>query len=144
MRPTAVLALGLTLGFAAPAAAQQVDDLAGLLDTLAVLWRHGEAAELAAHSAATGIDLEVQGRLIGSLHGRRAAAALRQLLGGQETVSVRSGSAAKVVGVDDRAFGEFIWVVRMPGADVTETLKIFVALIREEQGWRISEIRIFR
>lgn len=142
-RAAVVLAAGL-LAVAGPAAGQQDDDLDGLLDSLAVLWSTGDAAALASHGARAGLDLEVHGELMGSLHGRRAAAALRQLLGATETVDVRTGAAAKVVGAEDRAFGEFIWVVRTPGAEVTEDRRIFMALVREEQAWRISEIRILR
>ncbi len=144
MRATVALAVGLSLAAAVPAAGQQNDDLAGLLDTLAVLWSSGDAAGLAAHGADAGLDLEVHGELMGSLHGRRAAAALRLLLGATETVAVRTGASAKVLGVDDRAFGEFIWVVRTPGAEATEDRRIFMALVREEQAWRVSEIRILR
>ena len=139
------VALLAALGLAsAPAAAQQPDDLGGLLDTLAVLWTRGNAAALAAHGAASGLDLEIHGETIGTLEGRRAAAALRQLFGAQETVSVEAGTAARVTGAEDRAFGEFIWVVRMPGAEITERHKIFVALVRQDQQWRVSQIRILR
>lgn len=138
-----VLAAGLGAHPAA-ARAQDPDDLAGLLDTLAVLWTRGDAAALAAHGAADGLDLEIAGASMGPLEGRRAAAALRQLFGRQETVAVEAGSAAKVVGAEDRAFGEFIWVIRMPGAALTETNKIFIALVRESRQWRVSQIRILR
>ena len=143
MRTAIVLALGLQL-LAVPAAAQQTDDLTRLLDTLADLWTRGDAVALAAHSAESGLDLELRGVSIGSLEGRRAAAAIRQLLAGQETVVVERGSAATVVGAEDRAFGELIWKVRMPGTDATESRKVFVALVREDRAWRISEIRILR
>jgi len=136
--------VALSLAAAVPAAAQQNDDLGVLLDSLAVLWTHGDASALAAYGAATGLDLEIEGQLMGTLQGRRATAALRQLLGSHETVSVRTGASSKVVGAEDRAFGEFIWVVRLPGADITEDHRIFIALVREQQAWRISEIRILR
>ena len=143
MRATLALAAALMLT-TVPASGQQADDLSGLLDSLAVLWSSGDAAALAGHGAEAGLDLEVHGELMGSLHGRRAAAALRHLLGSQETVEVRTGTAARVVGAEDRAFGELVWVVRTPGAEVTEDRKVFVALVREERSWRISEIRILR
>lgn len=142
MRAVSIL-VALTL-LASPAAAQQADDLTELLDTLAVLWGDGNAAGLAAHGATAGLDLEIDGQTIGMLHGRRAAAALRQLFGAQETVSVEPGASAQVTGAEDRAFGEFIWEVRVPGAAVTERHKIFVALVRERDDWRISQIRILR
>lgn len=138
------LAVVAAILIAAPAAGQEPDDLARLLDTLAALWTRGDAAALASHGAESGMDLEVHGETIGPLEGRRAAAALRQLFQTQETVSVRTGAAARIVGAEDRAFSEFIWIVRMPGATVTENNKIFVALVRERDGWRVSQIRILR
>ena len=143
MRATVALAAALALT-AGPAGAQQADDVAGLLDSLAVLWSSGDAVALADHGARAGLDLEIHGELMGSLHGRRAAAALRHLLGSQETVEVRTGAAARVVGAEDRAFGELIWLVRTPGVESTEARKVFVALVREDRAWRISEIRILR
>ena len=142
MRSVVVVALSLLT--ALPAAAQEQDELTRLLDTLAVLWTRGDAAALAAHGADNGLDLEVHGETIGPVEGRRAAAALRHLFGGQETVSVESGASARIVGAEDRAFGEFIWVVRMPGAAITEDNRIFMALVREDDGWRVSQIRILR
>ena len=124
-----------------PAADQQAD-LAGLLEAIAGYWEDGDAAALAEHGAGTGLELEIAGQLVGSLNGRRAAAALRQLFGGQLTVAVETASVATVVGAEDHAFGELIWEVRMPGAAVTENLKVFVGLVREDRGWRISQIRI--
>ncbi len=136
-----LVAVGL---LAAPVSAQEGDDLTGLMDSLAVLWTRGDAAALAAHTAEDGLDLEIHGETVGPLEGRRAAAALRQLFGGQETVSVEPGSASRVIGAENRAFGELTWVVRLPGAAMTENNKIFVALVREEQQWRVTQIRILR
>lgn len=142
----AVTLAALATGLAGTAAAQDPDpdDLTGLLDTLAILWTRGDAAGLAAHAAVAGLDLEVDGTSMGHLEGRRAAAAFRQLFGRQETVAVEAGHAAKVIGAEDRAFSEFIWVIRMPGAAMTETHKIFVALVLESREWRVSQIRILR
>lgn len=134
----------LAAGASTPAAAQQPDDPTDMLDIIAELWTRGDAAGLVAHGARSGLDLEVHGQSIGPLEGRRAAAALRQLFGAQETVAVEAGSAARVVGAEDRAFGELIWIVRMPGAPITENNKIFVALVRERDRWRVSQIRILR
>lgn len=143
MRTALALALGLAL-LATPVVAQQTDDLTDLFDSVATLWRYGDAVGLAAHGAEAGVHLEVQGESMGSLEGRRAAAALRQLFGAQETVAVQMGTVSRVVGVEDRAFGELIWIVRTPGAPVTEVHKIFMALEREQDAWRITQIRILR
>lgn len=144
MRTVLSIAVGLGLLVAAPAGAQEADDLGRLLDTLAELWTRGDAAALVAHGADAGLDLEIHGQSMGLLEGRRAAAALRQIFGALETVSVKAGSAGRVVGAEDHAFGEFIWVVRMPGGMVSEHNRIFVALVREGDEWHVSQIRILR
>ena len=125
-----------------PEARQPSPDPAGLLEAIAGYWEDGNAAALAEHGTGAGLELEIAGQLVGSLNGRRAAAAFRQLFGGQVTVGVETASVATVVGAEDRAFGELIWEVRMPGVAVTEHRKVFVALVREDRVWRISQIRI--
>jgi hypothetical protein len=134
------LALLLAVFGAAPVAAQE--DLGGLRDTLATLWARGDAAALAGLSAEPGIDLELGGPPLGHLGGRRAAAALRHLFTLQETVSVRPGATERVPGAENRAFGELSWEIRVTGAPLTERSTVFVALVREPVGWRVSQIRI--
>lgn len=146
MRRNTILPALVVLAAAAlaaePAAAQDRDDLAGLMDTLAVLWNRGDAAKLADYGAAPGLDLEIHGEMLGSVEGRRAEAALRQLFAGQETVGVRAGRPTRLVGAEDRAFGELTWTVRVSGSGVTERSTVFVGLVQERPGWRISQIRI--
>jgi hypothetical protein len=127
---------------AEPVAAQDRDDLAGLMDTLAVLWNRGDAERLAGYGAAPGLDLEIHGQMLGPMEGRRAEAALRQLFAGQETVGVRAGRPTRLVGAEDRAFGELTWTVRVNEAGITERSTVFLGLVHERPGWRISQIRI--
>jgi hypothetical protein len=136
---TAVLAALLA---GAPAAAQDADDLTGLLDSLATLWEQNDAARLVGLGADVGLELDVHGTPMGPLAGRRAAAALRHLFQAQETVAVLPNAASRVVGTDDRAFVEMTWEVRQEGAVMTERSTVFMGLVREPRGWRVSQIRI--
>jgi hypothetical protein len=140
MRGLLVAALALALAVA-PVTAQQTDDLAGLLDSLATLWERNDASRLVGLGADVGLELDVHGTPMGPLAGRRAAAALRHLFQAQETVAVRPNSASRVAGTDDRAFIEMTWEVRQAGG-MTERSTVFMGLVREARGWRVSQIRI--
>lgn len=138
-----LLALAFALSLAAaPAAAQQPDDLVRLKDTLTILWERGDAARLVKLSAGSGVDLEVRGNAMGSLTGRRAAAALRHLFAAQQTVSVESGTPSRVAGADNRAFLELTWEVRPTGGPVSERSTVFIGFIREGAQWKVSQIRV--
>ncbi|NIP78314.1 MAG: hypothetical protein GWM90_03585 [Gemmatimonadetes bacterium] len=136
------LAVLMALVTAAPAAAQEAEDLNGVMNTLAALWTRGDAVRLADYGAAPGLDLEIHGEMLGPVEGRRAEAALRQLFESQQTVAVIPGRSTRVVGAEDRAFGELTWTVRVPGSLATERSTVFVGLVHEASGWRISQIRI--
>lgn len=135
------LVFGLSLA-AAPAAAQQPDDLVRLKDTLTILWQRGDAARLVKLSAGSGVDLEVRGNAMGALTGRRAAAALRHLFAAQETVSVETGVPSRVAGADNRAFLELTWEVRPSGGPMSERSTVFIGFVREGSQWKVSQIRV--
>ena len=141
MRALLLLLAALPLAVA-PAAAQEGDDLPRLLDTLATFWARNDASGLVAIGAGPGLELEIHGTPMGPLAGRRAAAALRHLFQAQETVGVETADASRVAGTDDRAFMELTWKVRPEGATMTEESTVFLGLVRETAGWRISQIRI--
>lgn len=149
MKRLAVLALGLAAALgpgtlAAPASAQQPDDLDRLLNEFTALWYMGDAAGLVELAAERGVEIELRGYAIGPLAGRRAAAALRHLFGAQKTVDVRAEAASRVAGADDRAFVEMIWEVRPGGARVSEATTVFVGFVREGDRWKVSQIRILQ
>lgn len=145
VRRASALALGLVLlaGPAAPAAAQD-RDLAHALDVLAALWARGDAAGFTEFTAATGTDLDLDGRSLGVVRGRKFTAALRRTFDGTETVSVVAGRTAPVAGAEDRAYGEIDWVYRRHGATRTDRNTVFFGLVREPRGWRVTQIRILR
>jgi ketosteroid isomerase-like protein len=140
--PLVAAGLGFAAGVA-PARAQQPDELSRLLTAVGAAWQRGDAAAIAALGARTGLDLEVHGRPMGSLRGRRAAAALRQLLGAGRTVSVRPGELSLVAGSATQAFAELRWAARHADGVALEETTVFLGFVREPQGWRISQIRVF-
>lgn len=139
-----VVSLALAAVMAAPVSAQEEPDLDGLLDTLATLWARGDAARLAEFSADSGLELEVHGETLGVLAGRRVTAALRRVFANQETVSVVASMTSRVTGAEDRAFGELRWELRPDGTTLPEHNTVFVGLVREHDGWKVSQIRILK
>ena len=127
---------------AVPATTSGQAPLADVLDELTGLWARGEVAGIAALVAEDGVEFEVDGRTTGILTGRKVVAALRRLFEDTETVSVRANLSSRVVGTDDQAFAELVWDARPPGGTVAERSTVFLALVRQSQGWRVSQIRI--
>jgi len=108
------------------------------------LWQRGNAAAVAALVAADGLSLELDGRPMGPLPARQAAASLRRLFEQRETLSVEPGMRGEMAGDPTRAFGEFDWVTRLRGTTVPERNTVFLALEREADRWRVTEIRVLR
>ncbi|MEJ2187106.1 MAG: hypothetical protein P8Z36_14415 [Gemmatimonadota bacterium] len=140
------LAVALTLLalVATHAAAQQDSTLDRAASRVVRQWAEGNAAGLAALASADGLSVELDGRPLGPLHARQAAAALRRLFDQRETISIYPGMSGRVAGDDNSAFVEFDWIVRISGTTIPEHVTVFVALKRENNSWRVTEIRVLR
>jgi hypothetical protein len=142
-RRVVALSIGLLLSLTAVARGQEVE-LGRVLDRLATSWARGDAHTLAALSADNGIFLDIDGEPIGPLTPRQAAAVLRNLFAGRTTDSLKPGLARIVGGQPLRAFGELAWTVRTQGTTIPARTTIFLALIWEDDAWRITQIRLLR
>ena len=138
----ATLAVLLATTIPAPAAAQEPPPLGEVLNSLADLWDSGDASAITALSAASGVDIEIGGVTLGSVTGRKLTAALRHVFDDWVSVSVVYNMTSPVMGVEDRAFGELTWEIRHAGATASERTTVFLALVREPAGWRVTQIRI--
>jgi hypothetical protein len=134
--------LFLLLIASAGSARAQEPELERVLDRLADFWARGNAQGVATLVAEAGLSLEIDGAAIGPLHRRQAAALLRRIFDDRQTVSVRTAMAQVVGGRPRRAFGELAWVTRARGTTVPEPRVVFLALVHEEDGWRITQIRL--
>lgn len=141
MRTLALACVGFALA-TAPVAAQTQPPLGDVLDSLAALWARGDAAAIVALTSDEGVDIEVAGIAMGSISGRKLSAVLRRLFEDRTTVEVEFLTTAPVQGVEDRAFGELRWTLRPGGATVPERTTVFLALVHERAGWRVTQIRI--
>jgi hypothetical protein len=124
-----------------PAAAQ---DLRPLLERVASAWHRGDVGGISALSARAGVSLDVDGRSVGPLGARQTAAVLRRLFEDRESVAAQVHTIRELGGEPTRAFGEITWSTRARGTTIPERATIFVALVREEKGWRVTEIRLLQ
>ncbi len=137
------LALALAPGVAAAQA--RPAPLEGFIAQVARLWGAGDASELAGLAPADGrVLLDVRGEGPGEVQGRHVAAALRDLFGQRETVSVRSTQVTIAGGTPLRGFGELAWASRLRGVTETQRETVYVGAVWEGDAWRISEIRLMR
>ncbi len=140
----APLTLALALVLAAPATAQEDAGLDSTFQQIVAMWEAGDAAGVADLAAGDGLSLELDGRPVGPLPARQAAAALRRLFEQRETLGVEAGMRGQMTGDPTHGFGEFDWVARLPGTTIPEHNTIFLALRRDADRWRITEIRVLR
>jgi hypothetical protein len=126
---------------ASPAVAQ---DLAQTLERVATAWHKGDAAAITSLAARSGVSLDVDGRSVGPLGPRQAAAGIRRVFEDRESVAVRSNMSRAVGGAPPRAFGEITWTSRARGTTIPERATIFVAFVLEDDRWRITEMRLIR
>jgi hypothetical protein len=119
-------------------------DLDRTLDRIAAAWHKGDASAVAGLAARSGISLNVDGRAVGPLAPRQAAAVIRRVFEDRESLSVRSNMTRGAGGSPARAFGEITWTTRARGTTIPGRDTIFVAFVHEDDQWRITEIRLIR
>jgi hypothetical protein len=139
-RPAAIAA-ALLLIAAATAAAQEP---ARIVERIGGAWHRGDASAITGLGARAGISLDVDGRPVGPLPARQAAAVLRRVFEERESVGVRTTMTRAVGGEPPSAFGELSWTARARGTTMPERARLFIALVLEDGGWRITEIRLLR
>ncbi len=142
-----LLLVGLALVLAAaPARAQSrdVQELRSVVDRIAAAWARGDAGGVVSRAVRSGVQVEVGGGPMGALSNRKAAAVIRRAFDDLETVSARTRTVEVTGGNPPRGYGEIEWVVRMPGSRVSERTRIFVALVRDDRDWRLTQIRLMR
>ncbi|HSH44652.1 MAG TPA: hypothetical protein VK966_02285 [Longimicrobiales bacterium] len=127
---------------ASPTRVAAQEPLGEVLSAIADHWEEGDARAIGSYVSRRGTRLEVGGMATGGLDGRKLVGALRRIFDDRVTVSVVSNMSRAVQGAEDRAFGELVWRVRRQGATVPETSVVFLALVRERAGWRLTQIRV--
>jgi hypothetical protein len=146
MRRLALLLGTLALSLLGPgrASAQRVAGapLEGFIKEVAYLWSGGDARALAELMPSEAQVLLDTGRGTEAVETRHAAAALRELFAGRESVSVRAVRVTVAGSRPPRGFGELAWSFRSRGAPGSQTGSVYVGVIWSDEGWRISELRL--
>jgi hypothetical protein len=122
----------------------QAQQLGDVIDRIMIFWSKGDATAIVNFISVNGVSLDVDGGPIGPLGPRQAAATLRRVFEEQETVALHAAAAQIVGGAPQRAFGELTWYVRARGTTIPEHATVFVALVKERNGWRVTQIRLMR
>ena len=119
-------------------------DLQPTLERVAAAWHRGDVGGIAALSARAGISLNIDGATVGPLPARQAAAVLRRVFEDRESVGAKVNMSRQVGAERNQAFGEISWSTRARGTTIPERATVFVAFVREDNGWRVAEIRLLR
>ncbi|MSR35271.1 MAG: hypothetical protein EXR95_01330 [Gemmatimonadetes bacterium] len=120
----------------------QQSSLAGVATAVAGSWSRGDADRLGDLLSKGGVALHLFDESHPAAGVRQARAALAELL--------EKGGTALVARVEDlggapqRGFAELAWDVRGSGADQGLKYVVLVGFVREDEGWRIGEIRVLR
>lgn len=109
-------------------------------------WADGDAAGIAALSSIDGIafDLDLEEESVAPVAESRAAAMLRRLLRKHRTLDVEFEMVEVVGGDPARGFGTLTWNFRTEGTTATRSRIIFLAAIEQDDGWRLTEIRLLQ
>lgn len=148
MRRALVLLAALLALVAIPAGARAQErpaPLEAFVAQVARLWAAGDAGAIAALAPEDGrILLDVGADGPGDVQARHAAAALRGLFAGRETVSVRPTQVTISGGDPVRGFGELAWTSRGRGVSDAQAGVVYLGVVWEGRAWRIREIRLLR
>ncbi len=118
--------------------------LEGAAANLARMWARGSTDLLSEVLVASGIRLRVGGEDHLFLSRRQAVAVLRDYLGTHRTESMRLEQATEVGGSPLRGFAELHWVVVHEGASQAFEHNIYIGFVREDEVWRVFEVRVLQ
>jgi hypothetical protein len=137
-----LLCLALVALAAGSADAQRDPDLERVVERLAAAWSRGDADAVAALAARSGLSVDIDGGALGPLPTRQVSAILRRLFDSRDSGTLRKGMTRVVGGTPPRAFGELTWMSRARGTTQSVRTVVFVALVLEADGWRVTQIRL--
>lgn len=143
----ALLGVLVALLVARPAAAQRgptPTPLEGFIREVAYLWSGNDVRALEALMPDGAEILLDTGDGMEAVQPRHAAAALRALFSGRQSVSARPVRATFAGGRPPQGFGELTWSFRSRGSPTAQTGSVYVGVVWGDAGWRITELRVMR
>ena len=137
-------ALAVVIAGAACAVPVRAQNLESVVERFANTWARGDAAALTALASKKGVAFDIDGKPMGPVATRQASAVLRRLFNERETVDVRILFQEVVGGQPPLAFAEINWMTRVHGTTIPEKTTVFVALVLEDDRWRVTQIRFVK
>ncbi|MEX2572216.1 MAG: hypothetical protein WD737_13035 [Gemmatimonadota bacterium] len=116
--------------------------LEDFVQEVARLWGDGDVGSLVGLLPAEDPLLLDAGSGIESANPRHAAAALRALFAAHETMGATAVRVTVSSTSPARGFGELAWIYRARGAPGEQSRSVYVAVLQEQGGWRITELRV--
>jgi hypothetical protein len=145
MRALALLIVAIAFS-GQPAAAQNTDPgdvpLEAFVQQVVRLWSSADVAALVELIPADNRLVLDTGSGIENANSRHAAAALRALFAQSETVGARAVRVTVASTFPVRGFGELAWTFRARGAPGEQSRSVYVAAAWQDDGWRITELRL--
>lgn len=138
-----VAVLGASIPGPSPTPAPQAS-LEGAATNLARMWERGSTDVFVQVLVASGIRLRVGGEDHVSLSRRQAVAVLRDYLAGHRTESTRLERVAEVGGSPVQGYAALRWTVAHEGASQLVEHSIYVGFVREDEAWRVFEVRVLQ
>lgn len=144
--PTGVVALlvallGASTPGPSPTPASQAS-LEGAATNFARMWERGSVDVFVQVLVAGGIRLRVGGEDHVALSRRQAVAVLGDYLAGHRTESTRLGRVAEVGGSPLQGYAALRWTVVREGVFQLVEHSIYVGFVREDEAWRVFEVRV--
>ncbi len=118
--------------------------LEGAAANLARMWERGSTDVFVQVLVASGIRLRVGGEDHVSLSRRQAVAVLRDYLAGHRTESTRLERVAEVGGSPLQGYAQLRWTVVHEGTSQLAEHGIYVGFVREDEAWRVFEVRVLQ
>ena len=134
----ALALLGVVVGHS-PARAQS---LGAAATAVAGSWSRGDADAIAQLLSRDGVALHLFEESHPAAGVRQARAAISDVL--ERGGSARVQRVEDLGGTPQRGFAELSWDVRASGGDAGLKYTVFVGFVREDDAWRIGEIRVLR
>ena len=129
-----------SLIFAAPLAGQaSIETVAA---DFARLWAGGDLERLVPTFMPDGVRMELGEKPSGVVSVRQAAAGLKALHADHDTRSARVDRVTEVGGSPRRGFAEIAWSAAPNGTSEFREYLLFVGFVMEDEGWRVSEVRV--
>ena len=118
--------------------------LEGAATNLARMWERGSTDLFPQVLVASGIRLQVSGEDHISLSRRQAVAVLRDYLETHRTESTRLERVAEVGGSPLHGYAELRWAAVHEGASQLTEHSVYIGFVREDEVWRVFEVRVLQ